>query len=292
MIFVVCIGWSAGAAPASPERIRLSYEAIAGCPDRAQFVGLIAAHAQIEIVDDAEARGLDVSVVGDGEGLRGVLAVGGASREVLGATCDEVVAAIALVAALAIERREAARTPEGLVRDVQQPAIRSWRLAAGGGVGRFTGITPDGRLGAPIFVALASEHGPQLRFALDITSRDDVAGPAGSTSFRWIGGQLDGCPYVWSRGRFDLAPCVGLQAGVTDARGVGLAMAATTYRPWIAPTGILRLGVRIGRATVGAEAAIGAPLVRDRFVIGPNTTAYRVPGIATNLALTVGITIF
>ena len=155
----------------------------------------------------------------------------------------------------------------------------------------FTGMAPSARIGAPIFVEAAREHGPRLRLAFDLTSRDDVTDDAGSTSFRWTAGRIDGCPFVWQRGVFELAPCLGLELGVTDARGVDVAMAAASYRPWITPAAILRLGVRFGRTTIAAEGSVGAPLVRDRFVIGPDVTIYQVPAIATNLALTVAIEI-
>jgi hypothetical protein len=290
VVAVVCMGWSVAAAPAPPERIRLTYDAVASCPDREQLVALIAAHAQVIVVDDPGARGFAVSIVADADGLRGELSIAGAVRDVRGATCDEVVAAIALVAALAIEEQAPKPEPRVVTPVVPDPE-RRWRLAAGGGVGMFTGMAPTARMGAPIFLEAAREHGPQLRLAFDLTTRDDVIDDAGSTSFRWTAGRIDGCPFVWERGAFELAPCLGLELGVTNARGVDVAMAAASDRPWITPAAILRLGVRFGRATVAAEGSVGAPLVRDRFLIGPDVTVYQVPAIATNLALTLAIAI-
>ena len=88
----------------------LEYSAVAGCPDEREFVGAVASRgARFEVIDGSkhERTALTVSIDKDERGFRGsfwVRSADGASnrRELRGATCAEVVDALAIVTAIAL----------------------------------------------------------------------------------------------------------------------------------------------------------------------------------------------
>jgi hypothetical protein len=109
-------------APATPARaqaepVRLTYRAPPGCPDEAQFLREVAARTGQgrRAARDEPGRSFAITVTAEGNGERGVLTVANADgavsrREVVGDTCNEVVLALALMTALAID--PAAKDPE------------------------------------------------------------------------------------------------------------------------------------------------------------------------------------
>jgi hypothetical protein len=285
---VVAVASLASRAGAEPETAAIHYTAPAGCPAEAEVLARLGEHAPVTRVEAANVRVFDLAITAVDAGFRGALSVrelGGAAttREVAAPTCDDVVTALLLVAALAIEDRAA----EPIVVPVRgQPAAargapERWHLAFGAGIARYAGVTPGALVGVPLYISAA--HGrARGRATFDATATDDL----GTTSFRWIAGRLDGCPYVWAAGRFEIAPCAGVQVGALTGKGTMIAAAAKDTRPWLAPELIARIGVRAGRARVELEATAAAPLVRDHYYIAPSTTVHEVPPIAYRLAAT------
>lgn len=277
-------------AAADPEPIRLAYDAPAGCPAEADVVARLADHASMRRVSAGAAREFSLAIAHDEAGFRGVLAVHdgaapAATRDVAAASCDEVVSALVLVAALAIEERapsvvEPAPPPEPRHAATETP----WRLAVGAGVARYSGMTPSALFGVPIYVA-ASHGRQQLRATFDTTASDDVA----MASFRWTAGRIEGCPIAWQLGAFSAAPCAGVQLGALRGSGATAMGATTGTRPWIAPELVGRLAVRFGRAALELEGTAAAPLVRDRYYLAPSTTIHQVPALAYGVATSVAI---
>src|SRR4051794_27927386 len=103
----------AGAAPAwaaETEPIRIVFRAPTGCPDEASFTGQVTARTRrARLADEGEAaRTFTVTITSAGARTRGRLTIDEphgppAMRDVTGGTCEEVVAALGLVAALAID---------------------------------------------------------------------------------------------------------------------------------------------------------------------------------------------
>ncbi|MBI4703371.1 MAG: hypothetical protein HY744_19830 [Deltaproteobacteria bacterium] len=100
------------AAPAlgDEERVSLEYRASAGCPSRDDFMAQVAARTSLArwVESPAAERRFAVAVSKRGRKTAGKLAIQSldgavATREVAGESCDEVVAALALVVALAID---------------------------------------------------------------------------------------------------------------------------------------------------------------------------------------------
>jgi hypothetical protein len=102
---------SAAPARADKETISLDYRASSGCPDRQQFVERVRTFTtKAEIVGDdggAPRRRFGVQVVRTSSSVSGDLTIDdrGArtTRHVSGATCDEVISALALATAIAVD---------------------------------------------------------------------------------------------------------------------------------------------------------------------------------------------
>jgi hypothetical protein len=278
---------------AEPEPIRIAYSAPSECPAEATMIAQLGQHASIERVTTSAVRGFTFTIARGDTGFVGELAVTSArdapaTREVSAASCDEVVTALVLVAALAIEERASAPRPPVLGPAIQHAtplAVETpWRLAIGAGVARYAGITPSARFGVPIY--LAASHGHQeVRATFDRTTSDDLA----TASFRWTAGRLEGCPYVGLAGRLAVGGCAGVQIGALTSKGIGVDRATTDIRPWIAPEVVARTAVQLGRARVEVEGSLAAPLERDRYYIAPMMTVHQVSSLTAAIATSVAI---
>jgi hypothetical protein len=272
---------TARAAAADPEPIRVDYSAPDGCP--ADVVARLVAHAAVVPSNAPDARRFALRVADDDGGFRGELTVGGeGTREVTGATCEETVAALVLVAALAVEERAAAPSPP-MPRPARSPAPR-WTWSFGAGVARYEGMTPTPIFGVPIHLA-ASRGRLRLRVTFDATGDDQLA----MSTFRWTAGRIEACPYAIAAGSIELAPCGGVQVGALTGRGTTVDQASGATRPWVAPELAARAALRIGPAAVEVEGTAAAPLVRDRYYIAPSTTVHQVPVVAFGVGADVAV---
>jgi hypothetical protein len=269
-------------AAADPEPIRVEYTAPEGCP--ADVIPRLVARAAVVPGDAPDARRFALRVTAGDGGFRGELTVGGeGTREVTGATCEETVAALVLVAALAVEERAAAPPPPPPPPLPRAPTAR-WTWSFGAGVARYEGMTPTPIFGVPIHLA-ASRGRLRLRVTFDATGDDQLA----MSTFRWTAGRIDACPYAIAAGSIELAPCAGLQAGALTGRGTSVAQASSATRPWLAPELAARAALRIGPAAVEVEGTAAAPLVRDRYYIAPSTTVHQVPAVAFGVGADIAV---
>jgi hypothetical protein len=274
----------AHARPAPPEPIAFEVTAPDECPASDAMFAAIRSRANTVRVAKAE-RTFRIAI--DRDGWRGTLDIvegdgTSTTRDVSGATCAEAVDALVLVAALAIEDRQesVAARPR-----VQPAPAEPWRASAGAGLGRYAGVTPSPAYGASVFAAVA--HGAQ-RFRIGVTATEEVATPMTAAAFRWTIGRAEVCPYTVSWSWLALAPCAGLEAGVLSGRGIDVGMADGGARPWVAPDGLLRLTVQLGRAALELDGIVAAPLVRDRYFIAPGTTVHEVPAVTTGATASIG----
>lgn len=97
-------------AKAQVEPIRITYSVYEGCPDETEFLRDFQGRTQrARLAPAAEAaRSFDIRVTAESNGVRGILGITNADgsvsgREVTGESCNEVVSALALVAALAVD---------------------------------------------------------------------------------------------------------------------------------------------------------------------------------------------
>lgn len=276
------------------EDLRITYAAPAGCGSADAFFAQLAARAPVKRVESGAVRSFDLTITADARGVHGALAIRAAAgetvRAVEGATCDETIAALVVIASLAVA---AERAPAPVVRPPPPPIGRPARtspprdrwLAVGSGIGRYSGVLPDPVLAVPVFVALGAFGRAQLRLGFARTAAQETMLAAGASAFRQTIGRLDVRPIALTRGAFELAPAIGVEAGVLTAHGTQVGSPASARRPWIAPDVALRAGAHRGRFALELEAMVAIPLVRDRYYISPGATVHQVPVATYGLGL-------
>jgi hypothetical protein len=124
---------------AQEESVHLDYDASEGCPDRAAFIAEITARtSRARFVDAAaDVRSFRATIRNQADRAVGSLVSNtgqnGAERRVSGKTCSEVVSALALITALAIDPSASTRlapTPERSVASTGKPAAATSTVAS------------------------------------------------------------------------------------------------------------------------------------------------------------------
>jgi hypothetical protein len=291
------LGWLAPAsADVRAEDIRISYAAPEGCGSADEFFAQLASRATVTRVDTAAARSFDITIAPapDG-GVHGTLAIrstaGESVREVDGASCAETIAALVVVASLAVSaEREAAPPiveppPPAIVAAPPPVRVHERWLAVGSGLARYSGVLPEPVFGVPVFVTVGRVGGPQLRLAFARTATQEAMLTAGTSEFRQTIGRLDARPGALTRGAFELAPSIGIEAGALTAHGTQVGSPAGGTRPWVAPDVAARASVHAGRFALELEGLLAIPLVRDRYFIAPGITVHQVPVVTFGVGL-------
>ena len=250
----------------------LEYSADAGCPDRAAFLERVRARTdRLRLAEGDGPTAVYRVRVGGGPGLAGgslevADASGAASvRAVEGATCTDVVEALALSLALTIDPNAsgplprtlpAPGAPSGAAAYATATPKSRWAVhgAASLGVDVEEGVTPRWMVGPAATVEASGERPtppaglqPIVRVqvgAVRASSTTSIPG-VGSAQFTWTVGRLALCPVHLTLGRVEAAPCARFDAGVLDAVGAGVTL----------PKALLDLGWQPG----GGSPAVDAP---------------------------------
>jgi hypothetical protein len=203
-------------------------------------------------------------------------ASGGGERDVEGETCARVAEAALLIVAIALGPMElTARAHEvGLL----QPSAAGTRLALGVLLSGDLASLPAPTLGAGFFVEVVRDR---LRGRADFSAwlpRTERAGP-NPISGADVGLQavsVVGCVDAIEllRERLRLGPCLGVEAGLTTGRGVGLRYPRRSRDPWGAATVAVTLHQNQPDWPLQAWISLGAGYV-------PFRTAYTVEGYGT-----------
>lgn len=321
MLAVSAVGWAG-----EPARYELEYSAETACPERAAFEQLV--QAQLAEFGDAsrtiqaraivQFRSSPAGAVGRFElerqdGSR-------SSRQLESASCEEAATALAFVLALALGGREAnaaaapgsasqppleaplAPEPSAPIADRPPTAaavarVRAawrWRFGVGVQLGARSGVGPSFTPVGGGVIALRGDHqGPwdlALRMAFlrgqPITHADD----AGTSSFKWLAGRVEGC--VWSARFFaalTVTPCLASNVGQLTVAGAPEALpgaaGGSAAKLWLEAGGALRLELQIVKSlSIEAQAEALVPFTRYRFAFDrPDTLVYRVPRLAAGV---------
>ena len=316
-IVALGVAVSAGNANADEPKhhVKLSLVASAGCTDETKLHDALALRSDKIVMDAASADRIDVDVSDRGTGLvTGTLVVtrdgqSSAPKTLEGATCEEVVRGISLVAALAFdpEAKLAPRTSEvpasppavpARAPGVVAPVGPSWRFGVGGGAGAWA-LGADGTsLAFAAFVELARDApglSPLFRLGLSratatATVMDGTFGAIAADLALTVG-RASACVARW-----DLAfgvrirPCVGLDAGIVRGSPRAPITGDGRSRGWAAPTVNLRIEWEIARTLfVEAEGLAAFPLVRDELGAEPRITLYRAPALLPAASFSAGL---
>ena len=251
---------------AAQTQAALEYRAPASCPTDATFVAEVTARMpRLRRVESEGAPRFVVEVTPLDDGYRGELTSRDpdgttSTREVSADTCEEVVGALALVLALAIDLRAPpdapAETPLAVapteepvpeprapaVAEALAPSTPAARSRFGGGTGLAStgGIAPAALLGPAIFVEATFGLGPALRPTLRLGAQRAGSGAieapnGGSARLTWTVGTLDACPVTWTPAgdRLELSPCARLDAGVLVGSGANVAHPRDSTQAWL-----------------------------------------------------------
>lgn len=212
------------------------------------------------------------------------------TREVQGASCSEVIEALALLAALSLETRSGALASEPVEPPPEPeppPSSTSWRLGPLALALAQSAAAPEGGLGAGVGVGLqAPAYGllrPWLMLAVYRTLPSSAALPdsIAQARFHLTAAYAVGCPVRWPvEGWWSLRPCIDLDVGRLTGRGLGSERIETRRGLW-ASAGLAGRGEVHVWGPVWLAALVGAvvPFSRHEFYFAPDAVVFRVPAI-------------
>ena len=320
---VVCFLWSGAVGADEAEPIRFSYDAPPACPDLAELQARIRARTSRFAPSDApDAREFRIRVVGEAPS-RGAFTVKGpdgrgATRSFAGASCDEVVSALALAAALAIDplalvapqtpppppavplpnpRPIAPPPPPALPvlptpRAEAPPPPPSSRVTVGAYASLAWPATPNPLYGGGAFseLRLRAPFEPSFRLGLEGGASADVTNVAARVAFSRVMGVVQACAIAWRPwGVARMELCARMEAGALRARAEDIARAISTSRPWLAPGAAIGLRVALpGDFFLDGQLALTVPLWRDDYRLLPDTDVLHVPPVSAAAGLAIG----
>jgi hypothetical protein len=309
---VAALGTCAVTTQAAGKRtFTLDYSRRGQCPAEHELLRQIAKRTSIaqRVTQDAEVRAV-VRVEADHGSARGNVewreGDAGTHRTVDGDDCKEVVSALALILALALDpdadmgpiaEPAPSAAPRRLARTLPQstraraPAPR-WRLD----VGATAGITEGG------LPTVHSYFGPRVTLGRERrgvwSPRVELSGyyargtnptSSGAARLTWWVARLGLCPLELESGEWFALPCATFDAGRLTVEGYATQGARTSRVLWYGPGAVLRIGWRLDAFSVALESGTVAPLAHDRFYFSPNRTAYRIPDVAGYIGTTIGV---
>jgi hypothetical protein len=301
---VAAIALFATSARAQPEPlvVELDYRVPSGCPDAAEFEAQVLGRtARVRFADLPPSDHLwTVTIVETTAGTSGSLRVGGAEqseleRKVVAATCEQVVMALALVAALSVdpEARISDSEPQAQVPAPRKPVrpapekpeapppqtrlLAGLTLTARGGVSPELAWAPRPHAG----IAFRSRSGATWGLRLSaMRAHEHAATNAGEADLDWNIARLELFPLRLELGSLRLDPALFFEAGELRARGAGVTPVAEVHRPVLIVGALGRLSLlAFGVLAFELEAGPLVPLVRDRFYVQENSTVFRAPAL-------------
>jgi hypothetical protein len=297
-----CLLWTAPAEAAGVP-VRVYYRAPEGCGSAEGFFSHLAArNPEVRLAWAAEpAFALSVvlepratDVVGalylsDPAGFRTV-------RVVPGQNCDDVVAALALVAAVLTNPHAVGAPPPPVAPPPSVPLApsppprkRNWWVGGGAGVGLHWAVALPPPSPSPSFeLAGGLETGSVLSPFLSVGlhyARSTRTETAGRATFDWTAGRLVGCPIQWpGKGLLSLRSCALIEAGRLAVTGKRVTPSLAPEVPWWATGLLVRAEFRpLEPLAIVAEAGLVIPLRPAHFFFEPESPAtqlFEVPLVA------------
>lgn len=226
------------------------------------------------------------------------------TRAVVGGNCDEVLSALALIAAVLIDPdgsdalRPAASVPGARASTPRADASANsptWRFGIGVGGGVETSVGPE-------VVATASVQGemtwlrqgllsPRLALAVHRSAGDTLESRNGNAHFRWTAARVSACPVRFPvADRLALRPCLFFDLGELDAAGQRTYRAESTSVAWYGLGSSLHAEyVPAARLSLGLDAGLMLPLLRARFYFDPGGPSDTLELPRLGLTLRIGV---
>jgi hypothetical protein len=326
---------SAAATEAETEPLRIELAAASSCPAEPDLLERVRRHTPLvrQARPGEIARTLQVTVTHRPTGgfvadLRLVEGTEALERHVPGATCEEVLAAVALITALTID--PLASTTPGLAApppvpsdaapplDARPPVRPPPAFDAGTAPGSQPPVEPvrvRTRMGVSLeafglgelvpAAALWIEGGltrrlaPSVRLRLARTRSFTVEPEMRPAFFQLTTGAVEGCVVVLGASdelrprasSLQLRPCLHFAAGILDGASSAFGAVQETKRAWVAFGGVLQgRWLVLGPLALEAAAGLTVPFVRDDFFFLPQIDVYRAPPVAFVGSVGVGTT--
>jgi hypothetical protein len=292
----------AGAARADQGRaeevVELRYAAPPECPTRDAAVGLIRERTPAVRFEAGAPRVFAVSVTAGEQGYTGALVVDAtADKQLTAQRCDDLVTALALVIALAIDPEAAAGPrdeppppppPPSPPSPPQVPPPRARRLdgALAGVLG--AGVTPDPLVAGSL---AARATWPALAAELAVVAGRDSTREADATaSFTRVVVRPAVC-WLPLRRRIELGGCGHVELGVVRATGDEIINGRGLTRLWAAAGahGTLRWPGSQSRSFAQLQLGMAVPITRDRYRFMPGIVIHETPPVTGWLGLGVGL---
>ena len=319
--------------------LRVEYVAPASCPTREDFEALVRARTPLaEFGDDARARSLRVELTSNGDAFHGHLEMSGIApstdkatpheRDVDGETCADVVDALGLVTALAIDPDAStqptatlqvatppptttappttpppeaapgpARTPIAPAVDrpappAQKPAVR-WHGNVGGAFAVEGALSPDPLLGGAIDLeAEAPGAGLAPSFRLTALASTNTFLGSRQASFTHFAVRLDGCPFRLGVPSVGVRACLLADIGFMRAVGVQITIPKVAVEPSVDLGALVRgrWSPGGGRFFLEGDVALLFPVTQPTYEFTrPVKRVYQVPPVAVNASLGPGV---
>ena len=302
--------------------IILNYTAPLECPAADRFLSEVASRTALFRPAEPNEPGTTLTVVikevrGGHRGTLKLEAQDGAtsSRHVSAADCEQIVSALALMTALAIDPNASTastatvakppppaapvapsvlNTPPPVAAPERSSAPRRIRFQVGMGLEALGGVAPKPLLLVRPYAELGSSGPSRWSSALRLSvgfGRKVVRESSEGAEYTLLAGRLEGCPArfrAWHA--VQISPCVAMDAGRLEVVGIGITPAERVTPPWIAPGALLRLQWEIVDVLVldiAGEAFL--PLERSRFFVDAGTTLHRTPVVAGGATAALGV---
>ncbi|HEX2871071.1 MAG TPA: hypothetical protein VHP33_07445 [Polyangiaceae bacterium] len=285
------------------EPFRLVWSSSAGCHDASAFLAeLTGRTARLRKARaDEHAITLIVETFRHDGGVRGQLTVRKPDgdltvREVPGVSCQEVEAAMALIAALMVDplagqARPNRPKPEFEPSLESRPKPAAWSLRAEHRLSARTATTPNLAWGQALGAMLTYEAGavkPSIGLLAEAAGGTATAAH-GSAELELTTARLVACPLgVQPASALDLRLCATAELGRLRGSGYATDAPATKAVVWSSAGIDLQARYELMRPLwVGLEGGFTLPFTRERFYVEPDETLHRVP--AWGLAFSAGL---
>lgn len=306
-LFWLSIGRAEPASSLAPARVfdwLRRYDVADSCPAELAFRRALGERLERALGDAFASLRLEVNIGRDasGSGWVGQLSVtdetgAATTRELGGASCDSVFAALSLMAALSADGAPAPEpVPAPSFETVADTGVslRAERERGGLRAGPAVWALVDGTVapqlatgfGAGVRLEWRSDDAwsPQLQLgALSLRSESRPDAPSVGSRFALSALQASFCPLrVLSSQTWSARPCVQLDVGRISGEGVGSELVRSTERHglWLSSGASLQGGaVLSGPLALGADIGATFPWVRHEFFLAPDTLVYRVPAV-------------
>lgn len=278
-------------AAAANETFRLTYDAPWECPARDYFGRQLGARLRRLSLKDPgnSAMSLDVRISNVGSAYSGhirLVDIEGAlvERDVDGSTCVDVVAALALISAIALDTSH--NHSRANVGETFKPQASHLAIGVLGGIHTAIsdGVAPTLGLSATVRRRNRfGEHELRLSTLVGFNGRmqasDALGQPAGGARFLWLAARISGCPFQTRRLPVSLGGCAILEVGALRGTGLDTVGAQSRQGPWLAPGVLFNASIQTSPLTLRLAAGGVRPLIRDRFLFSPETTIFRPPSL-------------